>query len=90
MDGNGANIFRLGDPAVHFWLTRSAARAMGVNLSEAMADGRLSTQDYTKMVTACRTCHHVASCQAWLATEAVPRRAPFGECPHKSLLERLQ
>ena len=27
----------LGDPAMHFWLTRSVARAMGLSLSEAMA-----------------------------------------------------
>ncbi|MDQ2090132.1 DUF6455 family protein [Marimonas arenosa] len=84
------NDMPLGDPAVHFWLTRSVARAMGVNLSQAMATGRISAQDYEEMVTACCGCMHVAGCQAWLATEAVVRSAPFEACAHRTVLERLQ
>ncbi|MEZ5716200.1 MAG: DUF6455 family protein [Paracoccaceae bacterium] len=84
------NALPLGDPAVHFWLTRSAARAMGVNLSEAMAAGRLSAQGYSEMVTACRGCGFVQVCQEWLATEAVPRCAAYEACAHKPVLEQLQ
>ncbi len=49
----------LGDPAKHFWLTRSVARAMGLSLSEAMAEDRLSALDYADLVTRCRTCQRV-------------------------------
>lgn len=83
------NGLPLGDPAIHFWLTRSAARAMGVNLSEAMAAGRLSPQDYCEMVMACRGCGHVLPCQEWLATEAIPRGAAYAACAHRPVLERL-
>jgi len=79
----------LGDPEVHFWLTRSAARAMGVNLSKALAAGQLSAQDYSRMVIACRKCRHVAGCQRWLATEAVPRCATYEACANRQVLERL-
>lgn len=63
-------IASLGDPALHFWMTRSVARAMGVSLSEAMAAGRLSSDGYAKMVTRCRTCQQVQNCQIWLANQA--------------------
>ncbi len=41
-----AEVRFLGDPARHFWLTRSVARTMGISLSEAMAVGHLSAPDY--------------------------------------------
>ena len=85
-----SNDGQLGDPATHFWLTRSAARAMGVNLSEAMAAGQLTARDYSEMVTNCRACRAVAGCQHWLATEAVTRCSAYESCLHKGLLERLQ
>ena len=85
-----SNILQLGDPAMHFWLTRSAARAMGVNLSEAMAAGKLTPQDYSSLVTTCRQCSFVEGCQRWLATEAVPRCEAFEACRNKEILERLQ
>ena len=85
-----SNEIALGDPATHFWLTRSAARAMGVNLSEAMAAGQLTAQGYSEMVTKCRGCGVVEACQNWLATEAVTRCAAYDFCLHKGLLERLQ
>ena len=85
-----SNILHLGDPATHFWLTRSVARAMGINLSEAMASGKLSANDYSSMVTNCRQCAHVEGCQRWLATEAVVRCAAYEACCNKTTLERLQ
>ena len=84
------NELPLGDPATHFWLTRSVARAMGVNLSEAMAAGKLSPQRYSEMVTNCRGCHLVADCQSWLATEAVLRSSALDACLNRSSLESLQ
>lgn len=84
------NSLPLGDPAVHFWLTRSAARAMGINLSEAIAAGRLSAQAYAQMVTACRRCPHVESCRNWLASEAMAQYSAFTDCPNRQDLEQLQ
>ncbi|UYV38213.1 DUF6455 family protein [Rhodobacteraceae bacterium D3-12] len=84
------NVLPLGDPVTHFWLTRSVARAMGISLSEAMADGKLTTQAYSGMVTTCRQCPFVAACQQWLATEAVPLCQAYEACPNKAQLQRLQ
>lgn len=63
-----AQVRYLGDPTLHFWLTRSVARAMNLSLSEAMTQGHLSARDYAEMVTRCRKCPHVETCEAWLAT----------------------
>ena len=84
------NVLPLGDPAMHFWLTRSAARAMGINLSEAMAAGKLTARDYSAMVTNCRQCTFVEGCQRWLATVAVQRNETYEDCRNKALLEQLQ
>ena len=80
----------LGDLDKHFWLTRSVARVMGINLLEAMSEGRMSSDDYAAMVTQCRAgkCHHV--CQIWLACQTdTAAEAPHG-CPHRDLLLRLR
>ncbi len=83
-------LLHLGDPVTHFWITRAVAKAMGVNLSDAMADGQLSAETYARMVTTCRKCALVDECQHWLATEAVPQGAAFEGCPNRGVLERLQ
>lgn len=84
------NSLPLGAPATHFWLTQASARALGVNLSDALAEGRLTAGDYAGMVTACRRCPHVVACQQWLATEAVPQRAVFEGCPNRARLAALR
>ena len=61
-------LMYLGDPARHFWMTRSVARAMGISLSAAMAAGRLSSDDYAQMVDQCRTCQLVQHCETWLGS----------------------
>lgn len=80
---------RLGEAATHFWLTRSVARTVGLSLSEAMAEGRLSPEDYAQMVTACRGCTQIAACQTWLGTQVgVAAEAP-SFCLHRDTLKRL-
>ncbi|MBR9650992.1 DUF6455 family protein [Thalassovita aquimarina] len=59
----------LGDPVLHFWLTRSVARSIGLSLTEAMSEGKLTPQGYSEMVTRCRQCPLVSQCQQWLATQ---------------------
>lgn len=81
----------LGDIERHFWLTRSVARAIGVNLSGAMAEKRLSPEDYTEMVAQCRArdCHE--ACQRWLAAQTGPHpEGPPEYCANAELLARLR
>ena len=79
----------LGDPARHFWMTRSVARVMGVNLSEAMRSGRLEPDQYAAMVTRCRGCALVEACEHWLATRTGLSSAPPPGCCNGVLLGRL-
>jgi len=79
----------LGDPQLHFWLTRSVGRVMGLNFSEEMAKDRLSPKAYVDMVTECRGCPKVTSCQSWLSEQSdLTRRAPPG-CRNSKVLEGL-
>lgn len=84
-----AEIHTLGDPATHFWLTRSVARVMGVSLSQAMANGDLSARDYGEMITTCRTCPHVAQCQAWLGTPRDGVADAPDHCLNRRVMTRL-
>lgn len=71
----------LGDPARHFWMTRSVARVMGLNLYEEMHCGRLEPDEYARMVTCCRGCALVEACEKWLGTQTgVAASAPPGCC----------
>lgn len=84
-----AEIRYLGDPARHFWLTRSVARTMGLNLSAAMAAGRLSATGYAEMVNTCRKCPNTSQCEAWLASSrAGPSDAP-AHCANAAAFQRL-
>ena len=84
-----AEMHVLGDPARHFWLTRSVARTMGVNLSEAMAMNQLNASGYSDMVNKCRCCQNADACQAWLAIpHDFPASAP-DHCVNGDLLNRL-
>ena len=53
----------------HFWLTRSVARVIGVNLTDAMAEGHLTPDAYARMVTACRGAPCKGRCAEWLAEQ---------------------
>jgi hypothetical protein len=81
-----------GDPDLHFWLTRSVGRSIGLNFSEALHEGRLTARRYADLVATCRTCPHVARCQAWLAETAgpgtIPRAPDF--CPIGPALNALK
>ncbi|MCZ0813118.1 MAG: DUF6455 family protein [Pseudomonadota bacterium] len=84
-----AQVRYLGDPTLHFWLTRSVARAMNLNLSEAMTQGHLTARDYAEMVTRCRKCPHVEICEAWLATPAETSGAAPDHCRNAQALNAL-
>ncbi|WP_319825649.1 DUF6455 family protein [Thalassovita sp.] len=83
-------IFSLGDPARHFWLTRSVARSMGISLSEAMGTGRLSPERYARMVTECRKCAFVTECEHWLAHNGASATEAPEDCANAALLNSLR
>lgn len=78
-----------GDPGLHFWLTRSVAKVMGVSLSEEMARDRLSAQDYASMVSACRQCVLVKSCQCWLGDQKAFAKTPPPGCVNGDIMQNL-
>ncbi|MDJ0825240.1 MAG: DUF6455 family protein [Rhodobacter sp.] len=61
----------------HFWRTQGVARALGLNLTEALADGRLDRNGYAMLVAECQACGHATECTAWMAS----RKAAAGEAP---------
>ncbi len=80
----------LGDEARHFWMARSVARVMGLNLSEQMQRGRLRPEEYEVMVVACRGCALVEQCEKWLATQRDLAKAPPPGCRISGPLTRLR
>ena len=74
----------------HFWLTRSVARVMGVSLSEAMADGRLSLDQLTEMVSRCRAAGCHKACLQWLADQSATADAAPAHCASAQLLKQLR
>lgn len=83
-------LARLGDPNRHFWLTRSVGRVMGLSLGQAVLDGRLSEQSYCGMVTRCRRCLQVDSCERWLGAQPVPPTSAPDFCPNSEIYNRLK
>ncbi len=85
-----STLHQMGDPARHLWMTRSVARTMGVSLSEAMAEGRLSHKDYADLVTNCRSCCFVETCEQWLAEQSGRADAAPPCCQHAQLFSSLK
>ena len=74
---------------VAYGLTRGMARAVGVNLIEAVTDGWYSRRELSGLVERCAACGKVAPCTAWLA--ATPRAASLPSyCVNKAEIEGLR
>lgn len=56
-----------GNADLHFWITRGMARRLGINLTEAMQQGRLSHADLAEMVALCRGCPGAQGCLSFLS-----------------------
>ncbi|WP_425039986.1 DUF6455 family protein [Primorskyibacter sp. S187A] len=80
---------QLGDPTLHFYMTRGMARMIGVNLGDALRDGRLKPADYANMVTRCRGCPHASSCQDIMA-QNTNLASPPEQCPNRLQLRQLR
>jgi Family of unknown function (DUF6455) len=80
----------MGDFGCYFWLTRSVARVIGADLSEALAARRLSSGQYSAMIDRCRIsgCH--SDCEYWLATHSGHADTAPGFCPNADILNRLR
>ncbi len=74
----------------NFWLTRSVARVMGVNLGHAIRNGILKPEEYQEMVTRCHTANCHETCQQWLAGWAGTVSEAPAHCVHRDLLNRLR
>ncbi len=61
-------IHPMGAARDHFFLTLGMAKACGADLSEALADGRITQEEYASIMTACRTCKKPGACSKLLAT----------------------
>ncbi len=46
----------MGDVNFHYWLTLGMAKAVGVNLTDALHKGQISRAQYADIVTRCRGC----------------------------------
>jgi len=84
-----APLGRLGDPNRAFWLTRSVARTVGVNLSDAMHEGTLTAADYAAMVTRCRMCSDPEGCELWLAMNGAGADFAPDDCLNADVINSL-
>lgn len=60
----------MGDVNFHYWLTLGMAKAVGVNLTDALHKGRISRAQYADIVTRCRGCEWGGDCTNWLAKQS--------------------
>jgi hypothetical protein len=67
MAGDADRVFGLPAAERHFWLTQGMARTAGVNLTEAIAGGRMTRPDLADMVVRCASCEFSERCVRWMA-----------------------
>lgn len=81
---------QLGPIDRHFWLNRSVARTMGVNFSEAIAQGRLDAPGYAALLTKCRAADCCEQCEIWLAQQSGPVDEAPEHCANREALNALR
>lgn len=79
-----------GDAARHYWLTQGMARAIDVNISEAIQAGAITHEDLGIMVVRCRMCNRAAQCTGWLGQHGAGAAELPGFCANKTDLETLR
>ena len=83
-------LARLGDPDRHFWLARSVARVIGLDLGASITRGDLPCDEYRALINRCRTCPMVDACQNWLGASGGHAEAPPPGCLIAGDLDRLK
>ena len=76
------------DAAVAWSLTRGMARALGVNLIEAVTEGWYTRAELARLVDTCSRCGLSEHCYAWLAVTPTAKALP-SYCRNKHDLEVL-
>ena len=69
--------------------TRGAARALGVNLTDAVLEGWLTRDELGRMVDTCTSCGQSSPCTDWLAHTVKADHLP-AYCPNKAVIESLK
>ena len=72
-----------------FGLTRGMARAIGLNLTAAVAEGLLTRADLARLVDRCTACGQVTRCSAWLGSHVSAAALP-DYCANRDELEALR
>ncbi|SMX31831.1 DUF6455 family protein [Actibacterium lipolyticum] len=76
--------------SLHFWLTQSMARTIGVNLHQALVRGQFARSDYTQTIAECMACAQTEKCVPWLAKQGAGADHLPDYCALKSTLEALK
>lgn len=77
----------------HAALMNRMAETLGVDLTEAIADGRLPAEAWREAVVRCTGCSDPEGCQHWLAEHAEDEPAPAaapGYCRNRDLMQSLR
>ncbi len=74
----------------HMWLMKSLSATVGVDLGLAMADGRLSAVEFSRMLTGCRSAGCDKSCALWLVQQQGQVDEPPEFCVNSEILKQLK
>lgn len=80
---------QVGHPQEHLALTRKVARALGADLNAALQNGTLAAQDFSTLITRCRSCASVDECKGWIAAQKRLATSAPVKCPNARVLEAL-
>jgi hypothetical protein len=84
-----APIKPLGDETRHYWLAVGMAKATGVDLQQALQDGRITHGDWADLVQRCRGCAWAEGCKCWMADQDPGGAAVPLACPNADLFEAV-
>ncbi len=71
-----------------FWQAQAMARAIGVNLTDALAEGLIDRNRYSDLVARCTLCPHMGECGKWMGSVCATAAPSF--CRIKTDLDRMQ
>ncbi len=79
----------LGNARDHFWRVVKMVKAVDVDLSTALDEGRIDVEFYADMITQCRGCSQVGQCDKKLADMPTLDQAPE-YCVNKDVFADLR